>query len=924
MKVYQIPFSADPIDTIADHILRNYEISHIKSIIFVSPNIRSGLYLVKRLGSKIGREFIPPLRFSMDEFIRYLAKRAGLNVGEPSLFNHVFLVYSILKEMNFEVFEKEEVEREYSLIKWAYEIFRSIREMNREGVKREIVEALSVSARRYGIESINSRIENIWKIMDRIRSEFNRRVEEIGGTGLEYMELVENIKKEGVIPENPLYIWGIYALTNTEKEILKKIAEEKEDLTVFLQFDREMMNMEERYPHIKSIIELFGIPEEIKVEEREPEIKIHRAFTVHSEVKRLQEILKDVISRREKGEDICIVLPDESNLFPVIEMAISPYIKDRKFNITMGFPLKRTPFYSLFKKHLKLLEEFLKEDITSDTFLSFIKHPYIKRINIDNFHIRERLKDVVEAGMDLRMTPDSMKRILGNENYEIFYNNFIEPFLSIENPDDFVKKMEHFLIEILYRKGDVIRRSSFSQEFLYHIIGTLLKEMEDIKIPLHVLNIYRTFIFSMERARVPFRGEPLKGIQVMGLLETRGIRFEDVIVMDVNEGILPSVYGSDPILPPPIRRELGLPLPWDTEAVYRYHFYRLIMGARNVNIIYREGIKAENRMSASRFVEELKWRKDIEDIETVNLSFRPGEIIKDREVEKGEHIIKKLHELNRLSHHAIATYIECPLKFYFKYILGIEEKEEEEEEKITGLKAGNILHQTLGKLYADIEDHYRLKKDFNNILKKGFQLLDESIEENLKGVAMDRGRIGITRLIMRKKLEDFLNFDKERVFYGVQVERSIEREIEMGGPKTLRRRLKLYGKADRIERDESGNIVIIDYKTGKKNNPKKCKLDNIHKNFSSKRYCFQLQLYLYIAGAEEGARGMLFYLLEPENPVEEWNYNPGIEEILKMELEEIFNPDTKFYIRESPPCASSYKISCPYKEICEVRKVLSE
>jgi len=152
--------------------------------------------------------------------------------------------------------------------------------------------------------------------------------------------------------DRPIYLWGIYALTNTEMEIIKEITR-KEDITIFVQFNEEMKKNIERYPHIKKLIDNFGIPENIKGEEKTTEIKIHKGFTVHSETKELFEIL----DKKDKNENLCIVLPEESNLFPAIEMSLSPYIKDIKFNITMGFPLKRTPFYSLFKKHLNLLEE---------------------------------------------------------------------------------------------------------------------------------------------------------------------------------------------------------------------------------------------------------------------------------------------------------------------------------------------------------------------------------------------------------------------------------------------------------------------------------------------------------------------------------------------------------------------------------------
>ena len=910
MKFIRIPFSINPLEIISNTMIEEMGVGNLKESIFISPNIRTGLYLTKKLAEIIKKEFIPPIRFSMDDFIKYLAKKQGYKVGEPSILDHTFLIYEIIKKRNIKIveYEKEKIKKEYEILKWSYEIFKSIKEMNKEGIKSNIIKAMSRSIKDYGEDmTISKKIKNIWYEMDKIREEFNNNVSELGGTGLEYMKVKDN--KENIKIDRPIYLWGIYALTNTEMEIIKEITN-KEEITIFVQFNEEMIKKNEKYPHIKRLIDNFGIPESITGEEKIPEIKIHKGFTIHSETKKLFEILK----KKNKDENLCIVLPEESNLFPTIEMSLSPYIKDIKFNITMGFPLKRTPFYSLFKKHLALLEEFKRQEIYSTTLFSFLKHPYIKTIKLEDLNIKEIITK--EDKGFLQFSPESLKIYMG-KSYEKIEKEFISPFMKLKDPSEFAETMKKFLLHVVYEKTEIVKKFSLAQEFMYYIIKKVIEEMKGIKIEVNAINSYKTFIFMIERTNVPFRGEPLKGVQIMGVLETRGIKFKDVVIMDVNEGILPKIYRSDPLLPIPIRKYLGLPLPEDTESVYRYHFYRLIMGAESVDILYREGINTEDKKSISRFVEELIWRQKIENIKNIKIEFQPGIRIK-RTVKKNKAIMESIKTLNTFSHAQLSTYIECPVKFYFKYILGISDKTKEEEKEVTPLKAGEILHKVLKELYQEIKSYKLLSGKFYHFLKKGYKLINKEILNNFKGVDIKKGRIGISRLLMKKNLLDFLKTDKERIFYDVEVEKRLSKKVIIDEDEYI-----VYGIIDRIEKNEHSNKIIIDYKTGrsksKEDIPSIFTIEEFYKKFPYGKQAFQILLYLYIVNATEDDRGMIYYLLDNKTskPI---NYKKEIEKVIKEIIKEINDPEKEFGPREKPFCEKSFLYRCPYIDICEIRK----
>ncbi len=369
--------------------------------------------------------------------------------------------------------------------------------------------------------------------------------------------------------------------------------------------------------------------------------------------------------------------------------------------------------------------------------------------------------------------------------------------------------------------------------------------------------LYTIFTDIIENEKIPFEGEPLKGIQVMGMLETRTLKFSKVIVPDVNEGLLPGAEKENPFLPYRVRKLLGLPTNEDRESVYAYNFYRLIRSAEEVWLFYRSGETYEKKASRSRFIEQMLWEEEkvkgvsMEEakIEKIGINLKPSPVVfGDFVIEKDEETLKKLEGLE-FSPKSFITYLRCPLEFYFSYILGLKPPEEVEE-PIKGLWIGNFIHEILKEIYErkEILTSFETspRKFLSYALKEAYRVVDEKffssqrfLKKQLKGFTL------LTRNTVRAFLVYFFKQEIERMKKGrikvVMVEKPFSKKIKIDG-----KEISLIGKIDRVDEVEGREYLIIDYKTGRINLRRQ--LDRFFQkdSFLSPEWSATLQLYFYL------------------------------------------------------------------------------
>jgi len=858
----------------------------------------------------------------------------------------IYLLYRAIKENVSDKYKgiKKIVESMDVFLEWGSELLRAIEEIEIEWAKEKEIENIVLYE-----DNIKDWAKDFLTGLSETRNNYHNILKEEGLTyrGEVYRYVSENIEEiEHLIPYEKIIFSGFYALNSSEEKTIKYLFNNNK-ADIIIQTDiienrgEEIQKTSPYYFH-QEWKKKWGIKfEKLRDEpDRAPIIKLYQSFDIHSEVLNLNSILRN----SDNIEDFAIILPLPSPLIPVLNIITSAYKTD--FNITLGYPLKRTSLSNLIKYIFSLQQKKQKKDdkyqYYATDYLNLIRHPYIKTLKInDNFHIfsnlinylanliinknRNELKTffTMQEIEELLRDDTELIRIFKNKKNLIevlntlkhIHNLFIHNFEDIKKADKSAEVLKQCL-EFLH-KNSLLEKHPLSNQFL----GTLLSRLdeikysifsksEDFKEPVNLLKLMGNYFNSII---IPFAGEPLLGTQIMGLLESRNLNFNKVVVIDVNEGIIPGVEKYDPILPQILRRDIGIPGYNEKESIYAHNFHRLISGAKEVFLIYKYGkLNETDENIRSRFIERIIWDKEKkgEKIEIHNPVFKVESIKNKREFLKDENIVNKLIENFDYHPTAIDTYIQCPLKFYYRYVLKFKEREEIEED-IERSTIGIFIHEFLKDYYKQFINK-KLTLDKMNFMK--------TLQKELRKKFREDGGSIILSEIIKKTLERFITYEikkiKENDVYIRGLEENISTGIEVNGYE-----FRIKGWIDRVE-EINGIYKIIDYKTGVIKKPIKTqKLEFIQNRelIKSKIKSLQLPIYIYLYSRDKDIdlniiESQFSNLRNPYemNKIDSSNMDIFID-ALKYILKEITNPDIPF----SPDNSEDYYCKyCPYSLIC--------
>lgn len=563
-------------------------------------------------------------------------------------------------------------------------------------------------------------------------------------------------------------------------------------------------------------------------------------------------VCSQLLKQNSDISETALVLGDESMLESIITALpdnIGPV------NITMGYKLRNTPVYDLFLSFYSIQLRIKKKtnEIYHKDLIRFLNHPYVAQLF--GAHLIRDIKQLL-VSQNLIFVSKKHLRSLNHSDEQIdFLSKHI--FVSWKNfPNDPNEQIIPFINELQAIISE--EKHPLDQEYLFHFKKTIQQlslhiEKYDIKLG---LNGYKV-LFSelLKNSSISFQGEPLEGLQIMGLLETRALDFKRVILVGANEGSIPKTTTPQSFIPWDLKNYFGLPGRKEQDALYAYYFYRLINRPQTLSLLYTT-LSGKDLASAeaSRYLRQLAYYNKqgethfkLDQFQT-NLSHIP-QPIKEIRVVRNDFYRKKLKEKlqKSLSPTALSTYLNCPLDFYFRYILGLQESDEIDED-IGADVIGNIIHKVLEALYKPFVGS---SPDFTVIWSK--------LDDELKGVIADEMKnrwinTGMNRMqiqIIETLLEKFLKLDESFIddqinsgkrFKIVKVEEPLTRKFNF----TLQGEdieVNLRGFADRID-SVDGKLRIIDYKTGKVD-----KLTNVElaKVFKDGAWSKALQLLMYQA-----------------------------------------------------------------------------
>ncbi|MFM7217437.1 MAG: PD-(D/E)XK nuclease family protein, partial [Bacteroidota bacterium] len=457
-------------------------------------------------------------------------------------------------------------------------------------------------------------------------------------------------------------------------------------------------------------------------------------------------------------ERTAVILPDEHLLFPVL-YALPESVQ--KINVTMGYPLHQTPIYYLFESLIQLQRNIRPAKDPGRTTYYFkdvqalLDHPYIRLM--DPKGIRDYSRSLIS---------DKAIRIRQADLHAQPIEFFQLLFKPVNDSGSLFSWCKEVLAQLLTAmgKGD-FEGNRLESEFISRFYSQL-NRLESIYTSVAAASGLETwwglFRQIIHATKIPFSGEPLEGLQVMGFLESRVLDFDDIVLLSVNEDILPAAGQHPTFIPYGIRKAFGLPTHEDQHAVTAYHFYRLLQRARRIWLLHNTESQSLTSGEPSRFIfqleeelakkypDKISWNRKV--IATAVNDAKSAPVI----IEKTPDVLQRMARwlVNpadpdsceaRLSATAFNNYIACPLRFYFNNVAGVSEPEEKEE-ALESRVLGNVLHMTMELLYKDVQ--VINKKDLKGFESRVAECLDLAIEEKFMHVSDLEGKNVLLRDVL--------------------------------------------------------------------------------------------------------------------------------------------------------------------------------
>jgi hypothetical protein len=806
-----IPFLAQ----ITDKIIQ--ENPDFSNTIWVFPSKRAGVFAANYLKKNNSKTIFAPEFLSIEAFIGKLA------IIEPaSTETALCLLYESYLETDIK--EKESFS---SFIGWGTTILQDFNEIDRYGVVakklythiQNLQEVSHWALEEDKTEMVQAYLK-FWEILPELYERFTEKMlaQDIGHQGLLYKKAKENIAqflKDA--PNTKFYFIGFNALNTSESDIIQYILSEKRG-AIYWDLDQYflenllheagyfMRQHLKKWPYFKE-----NTPEGISHEylSTEKKITIYGVPKSVSQAQLIGEILNDL--PQEQVLKTAIVLGDEELLNPAIH-AIPTGLKA---NITMGAPLSGVSMAALVARFFDLHTSNHSKGWHIQQVQDVLTHPYIKPlVEANQYNAVKTFVHHCKKQNISSLNTDYIKAYFEKSEVEI-------SLLFKDKAHDPVAFVARFkaLLNVLFNFSEKNKLPQISSEVLYfrEIFEGLSLQLTDFPFIDNLSGLKKIYLETISKKRLSFSGDALEGLQLMGMLESRNLDFETVIISHVNEGILPGGKSSNSYIPLSLKRTFGLPSFKEKDAVYAYHFYRLLQRAKNVYLLYNTATDVLEGGEPSRFIHQLKTQ-GIDKVQVVHQLAMP---VLDAvtptlmEVEKDPSVIEKLLEKAKsgFSPSALNTYIRNPIDFYKRYILKLKDPEILEE-LIAYNTFGTIVHDSLEALYTPCIGQILTENHFKEINTQLPNTLAHFFEKHHSPTQSLKGKNLIAFSVLLQYLKDFLDYDQEcakkEEIYIESLEKEYQMTLQIPG---VSQGVLFKGSLDRVDK-RNGVTHIIDFKTG--------------------------------------------------------------------------------------------------------------
>lgn len=933
----------------------------------VFPNKRAGLFFNEYLAQESDSPIWSPAYVSISELFRSLSPR---EVGDP-----VKLVCELYKIFRRETQSTETLDDFYF---WGEMLISDFDDADKNRVDtdklfsnlqdlRNIMddytfiddeqeEAIRQFFQNFSIErrtALKERFISLWNVLGNIYKGFRESLasQNIAYEGMMYRHVIEHLDVDKLPYEKYIFV-GFNVLNKVEHTLFTQLKDAGKavfywDYDEFYMKENRQAVTHEAGEFIRRNLRDFPSPlsgELFKNLSKPKEVHYIASSTENAQARYLPQWIRNNLTTPEK--ETAVVLCNEALLQPVLH---SLPAEVKHVNITMGFPLSQTPVYSFLIALLELHTHgfnFKSGRYTFQSVVTLLKHPYTRQLTGQAELLEKELTRnnrfyplPGELGKDEFLTR-LFTPLSGNLNLCIRLSETLQQVASIyqantsgtEDTDAF---------------NQLYRESLFKAYTTINRFRTLIEEDE---LTVQSETFRRLLVKVLSTTNIPFHGEPAIGMQVMGVLETRNLDFRHLVLLSVNEGQLPKSGGDSSFIPYNLRKAFGMTTIEHKIAVYAYYFYRLLQRAERITLIYNTSSDGLNRGEWSRFMLQflIEWPHPItrQFLEAGQSPQGTSSIT----VEKTPDVMRQMQSLfdvranpkAKFSPSALNYYLDCPLKFYYRYVAGLSAPDEVSAE-IDSATFGSIFHYAAEHIYKDLTTHGKVinKEALETLLRNEVKLQDYvdtafkklffNVPQNEKpeynGVQL------INSAVIARYLKQLLQNDlRYAPFTFIASEMEVDEPIDIQTPKGVIKS-RIGGIIDRMD-SKDGTLRIVDYKTGGDADTPPHVESLFIPDKKRSNYVFQTFLYaaimcrkqptmkiapalLYIHRAATETYSPVIQMGEPRKPkeaVEDFSkYEKEYRERLQGLLEEIFNPEKSFTQTEIIEKCTY----CDFKALCK-------
>ncbi|MEP0266759.1 PD-(D/E)XK nuclease family protein [Dokdonia sp.] len=801
------------IEDVVTNCLKEQE--DLSSTAFIVPSRRAGSFLRNTIAQHLKKSIFSPEIYSIEEFIEYLS---GLK--QASQTDQVFALY----EAYTQITPNDDKEPFSIFYGWAQTILSDFNEIDRYLVDHKsffdylgAIQDLNHWSNEKESTSLVKNYLKFWKLLPQYYALFTSTLLEANTAhqGLIYRKAAEDI--EHYIHNNTTkkhIFLGFNALNTSEQHLIQALLATGNSTiywdaeTHFMQNTSHeaslfMRDHIKNWPYFKSnafdtVYNHYNSQKQITVTE------VTQGLQLAKHVGNLLESYS-----KEQLNETVLVLGDESLLLPIIN-ALPKNIKN--LNVTMGIPLRQTPLASLFEHFFTLKKEYNEKGFYYKNVITLLQQPILHKL------LSGQVETIITSIQRLNIIfikIEDVQNILGvatlSKELQILFSHWEE---------NSIKAIENCLALISVLKNALDpSQDALNLEYLYGFYKTFNKLFtlnSTYKYIENIPTLIRFYRDTISSETIDLQGDPHQGLQIMGMLESRLLDFKNVILTSLNEGILPAGKSNNSYIPYDLKYIHKLPTYQEKDAVYAYHFYRLLHRSENIHLVYTSASEGIGSTEKSRFILQLELEGIHEIHHQVATPILNVSKPIQQSIEKTDAVISTLKNLyaSGLSPSSLSTYLRNPLHFYYKYVLGIQDLEEVEE--VVALNTmGTIIHNALEYLYQPYINIELTVQHIDAILPKIEPTIKAQFDLIYKKMNLSKGKNLIIYEVIQRYIVNFLALERNSILKGdiiriVQLEQQLKTPLEST---ELPFTTILKGTADRIE-VRNNEVRIIDYKSG--------------------------------------------------------------------------------------------------------------